>query len=274
MISCGVFVSNCAEREAIFSFRNIGENYTRYNHGVNSATADRLISLNRRFYSEHGRDFSETRARLQPGVLRLLDTMAEYESILDLGCGNGELARSLSRRGQHGTYVGLDFSVPLLNEAKREAFAFTVEFLEADLTELPVTDEQLLVSDKWSLVTAFAVLHHIPSLDLRLNIVKKVHELLKKDGLFVHSNWQFLNSPRLKARIQPWESIDLNSRDLDANDYLLDWKHGRTGLRYVHHFDEQELAELAKAGRFEIVETFYSDGENGKLGLYQIWKKA
>jgi hypothetical protein len=107
-----------------------------------------------------------------------------------------------------------------------------------------------------------------------LNIVKKVHELLKKDGLFVHSNWQFLNSPRLKARIQPWESIDLNSRDLDANDYLLDWKHGRTGLRYVHHFDEQELAELAKAGRFEIVETFYSDGENGKLGLYQIWKKA
>src|SRR6202142_1109913 len=203
MISCGVFVSNCAEREVIFSFRNIGQNYTRYNRVMNSATAQRLINLNRRFYNEHGRDFSETRARLQPGVSRLLDTMTEYESILDLGCGNGKLARSLSLRGQHGTYLGLDFSVPLLTEAQREAFAFTVNFLEADLTQLPATNEQLWVSDKWSLITAFAVLHHIPGRDLRLNIVKKVHGLLKEDGLFIHSNWQFLNSSRLKATIQP-----------------------------------------------------------------------
>jgi hypothetical protein len=98
--------------------------------------------------------------------------------------------------------------------------------------------------------------------------------LLKKDGLFVHSNWQFLNSPRLKARIQPWESIGLSPDEVDANDYLLDWKRGSAGLRYVHHFDEHELEELAQAGGFGIVETFHSDGENGKLGLYQIWKKA
>jgi tRNA (uracil-5-)-methyltransferase TRM9 len=241
---------------------------------VNSGTAERLIALNLRFYSEHGRDFSETRARLQPGVLRLLNTLDKYDAILDLGCGNGQLARSLSRSGHQGSYLGLDFSVPLLNEAEREAFTFPVKFLEANLAEFPVISEQLSVSDKWSLVTAFAVLHHIPGLDLRLNIVKKVHAMLKKEGLFIHSNWQFLNSPRLKAKIQPWESIGLSRQNVDANDYLLDWKRGHTGLRYVHHFDEQELAELAKAGRFEIVETFYSDGENGKLGLYQIWKKA
>ena len=274
MISCGVFVSNCAESELIFSFRNIEENYTRYNRAVNFATAQRLISLNRQFYSEHGRDFSETRARLQPGVLQLLGTIDKYETILDLGCGNGELACTLSQRRHHGSYLGLDFSIPLLTEAERETFAFPVNFLEADVTEFPVMREQLSVSDKWSLVTAFAVLHHIPSLELRLNIVKKVHEYLKKDGLFVHSNWQFLNSPRLKARIQPWESIGLSPQQVDSNDYLLDWKRGSTGLRYVHHFNEHELAELAKAGRFEIIETFQSDGENGKLGLYQIWKKA
>ena len=131
----------------------------------------------------------------------------------------------------------------------------------------------MLAIEEWSLVIAFAVLHHIPSLDLRLNIVSKVHDLLKKDGLFIHSNWQFLNSPRLKARIQPWESIGLGPQDVDPNDYLLDWKRGSTGLRYVHHFDEHELAGLAQAAGFEIVETFNSDGENKKLGLYQIWKK-
>jgi hypothetical protein len=42
----------------------------------------------------------------------------------------------------------------------------------------------------------------------------------------------------------------------------------------VHHFDEAELADLARLSGFEVVETFYSDGENQRLSLYQVWKKA
>ena len=91
--------------------------------------------------------------------------------------------------------------------------------------------------------------------------------------MFIHSNWQFLNSEKQKARIQLWESIGLKETEVDANDYLLDWRRGGTGLRYVHHFDESELADLAKASGFEIVETFYSDGENRKLRIYQIWRE-
>ncbi len=249
------------------------KNYTRYNRDVNSTTAGQLIELTRRFYSEHGRDFSETRARLQPGVMRLLDSLHKDEAILDLGCGNGELARTLSRRGHRGSYLGLDFSLPLLGEAEREAFTFPVKFMEEDLTAAawPSVHGN---SGFFDVVFAFAALHHIPSMDLRLMIVTKVHDLLKEEGLFIHSNWQFLDNPRLKARIQPWELARLSPGDVDPNDYLLDWKRGSKGLRYVHHFDENELAELAKASRFEIAETFYSDGENKRSGLYQIWKKS
>jgi len=238
---------------------------------VNSTTAERLIELTRRFYSEHGRDFSDTRARLQPGVTRLLDNFQKDEAILDLGCGNGELARTLSRRDHRGSYLGLDFSLPLLSEAEREAFAFPVKFLKEDLTarDWPSVDGK----ENFDLIFAFAVLHHIPGSDLRLSILEKVHKLLKQEGRFIHSNWQFLDNPRLKERIQPWELAGLTPQNVDPNDYLLDWKRGSKGLRYVHHFDEGELAELAKAGRFEIVETFYSDGENKRSGLYQIWKK-
>ena len=161
---------------------------------MNKIITKQLLDLNRHFYTEYGRDFSATRGRLQTGVVRVIETLRGDESILDLGCGNGELARTLSRRGHHGSYFGFDFSLPLLDEAEREAFAFPVQFMQADLT-------QLSVADHWSLVTAFAVLHHIPSVELRLQIIKKIHEHLKSDGIFIHSNWQFLNSPRLKARI-------------------------------------------------------------------------
>jgi (p)ppGpp synthase/HD superfamily hydrolase len=95
--------------------------------------------------------------------------------------------------------------------------------------------------------------------------------LLKPEGRFIHSNWQFLNSEKLKSRIQPWEAAAISSAKVDAGDYLLDWRSGGTGLRYVHHFTEEELSQLAQTSGFRIVESFYSDGGNHKLGLYQIW---
>lgn len=239
---------------------------------MDSATAARLIEINRDFYTHFGDSFSATRHRIQPGVRRVLDRLKGDESILDLGCGNGELARELAKRGHRGMYLGVDFSLPLLREAETQPDGFSAKFLQVDLTRLSAFSDQLSVEDGWSVITAFAVLHHIPSMDLRLNILRIVYRLLKTDGIFIHSNWQFLNSEKLKARIQPWEAAAISTSEIDTGDYLLDWRSGAKGLRYVHHFDERELNELAKAGGFRIMDTFYSDGERGNLGLYQVWK--
>ena len=239
---------------------------------MNAATADRLLNINRQFYDEHGADFSQTRERLQPGVRRLLETLHGDETILDLGCGNGELARSLSGAGHRGAYLGLDFSMPLLKEAQREAFTFPAKFIQIDLAQ--VAEQRLPNTEHYSLITAFAFLHHIPTISLRQELIRQVHHLLASGGLFMHSDWQFLSNPRLKARIQPWSAVGLTAQDVDANDYLLDWKRGGQGLRYVHHFNESELAELAHATQFDVLETFYPDGENKKSGLYQIWRKS
>jgi SAM-dependent methyltransferase len=239
---------------------------------MNSGTAARLIELNKDFYTRFGDSFSATRHRLQPGVRRILETLKGDESILDLGCGNGEFARELAKQGHHGPYLGVDFSPPLLRDAETQPEGFFARFMEVDLTKLSVTSDQLPVTDHWSLITAFAVLHHIPSTELRLNILKTVLELIDDKGRFIHSNWQFLNSEKLKARIQPWEAAAISQSDVDAGDYLLDWRDGGVGLRYIHHFDENELADLAEESGFRIRDTFYSDGEGGRLSLYQVWE--
>ena len=241
---------------------------------MDSATAARLIELNRDFYTRFGDSFSATRHRIQPGVRRVLEALKGDESILDLGCGNGELARELAKRGHRGSYLGVDFSLPLLREAESQPEGFSPKFMEADLTKLSVTSNQLSVTDHWSLITAFAVLHHIPSNELRLYILQTVRQLLQPNGLFIHSNWQFLNSEKLKARIQPWEGVSVSPSDVDAGDYLLDWRSGGEGLRYVHYFTESELNQLAGATGFQVAETFSSDGETGNLGLYQVWRTA
>src|SRR5688572_19164213 len=239
---------------------------------MDSSTAARVIELNRDFYDRFGSPFSVTRRRIQPGVRRLLDTLRGDESILDLGCGNGELARELAKRGHRGSYLGVDFSLPLLRDAETLPEDFSARFVQADLAQLSAFSIQLSVAGGWSIVTAFAVLHHIPSYELRLSILRIVRQLIKDDGLFIHSNWQFMNSVKLKARIQPWEATAVPASVVDSGDYLLDWRSGGNGLRYVHHFDEKELDELAKASGFRVSKTFYSDGAGGRLGLYQIWR--
>lgn len=237
---------------------------------MNSATAQRLIELNREFYDHFGADFSATRQRLQPGVTRLVDSFNGDESVLDLGCGNGEFARALARCAHSGSYLGLDFSLPLLADASDIPTGFPAQFLEADLTSSDWASN--VESSKFDVITCFAALHHLPSKELRQHFIQTIHDLLTPNGRFLFSTWQFLNSDKLRARLQHWERIGLTQADVDEGDYLLDWKRGGEGLRYVHHFSESELAALADKCGFEIVDTFYSDGEGGRLGLYQEWK--
>jgi len=236
---------------------------------VNPTTISRLLELNRQFYQTFAIPFSATRHRLQPGVLKILEQISPDDNLLDLGCGNGELAHELARCGQAGSYTGVDFSPPLLGEASLGQPS-NFRFILADLSGADW--DAGLTGNRYDAILVFAVLHHLPGVEMRLSLLRKARALLEPAGHFIHSEWQFLNSPRLAARVQPWEVIGLSNTDVDPGDYLLDWRQGGTGLRYVHHFSEPELMELAHQAGFEVVDSFLSDGENGRLGLYQVWK--
>jgi len=252
---------------------------------MNSVVAERLLTINHEFYNSFGVQFSATRQRLQPGVKKILDSIQNDVSILDLGCGNGHFLRELSRRGHKAPLLGVDYSLPLLRDA-REASVPGVLFREVDLTKLSANSDILTapvavlgggdaalseISGGWDVITMFATLHHIPSTEMRLDILRTVRELLKEDGKFILSNWQFLNSEKLRSRIQSWDKVGINENDLDEGDYLLDWRSGGEGMRYVHQFSVGELLGLAEQAEMRVVDSFSSDGDGGNLGLYQVW---
>jgi tRNA (uracil-5-)-methyltransferase TRM9 len=248
---------------------------------MNSVTAECLLTINKEFYSRFGDQFSATRQRLQPGVKKILETIQVNVSVLDLGCGNGHFLRELVRRGHKAPLLGVDFSLPLLRDA-REAPSLGLEFREVDLRQLSANSDTLAspvavlgdgseIKGGWDVITMFATLHHIPSTEMRFDILKTVRKLLKEDGKFILSNWQFINSAKLRSRIQPWDKVGINESDLEEGDYLLDWRSGGEGLRYVHHFTSEKLLELADQVRMRVIDSFISDGDGGNLGLYQVW---
>jgi len=235
-------------------------------------TADRLVELNHQFYQTFGADFSATRARLQPGVRRVLADWEGQEGILDLGCGNGNLARELAIRGHRGPYLGLDFSLVLLGAAGPVPEGFSAQFRQRDITS-PDWDADLPVSS-FDIICAFAVLHHIPGEAMRLRLLEKARRLLRPEGKIILSSWQFMSSEKFRARLQGWDKAGLSPREVDPDDYLLDWRGGGSGLRYVHHFSEAALGALAERANFRVAGSFYSDGQNRRLGLYQTWERG
>lgn len=233
---------------------------------------NQLIQLNQQFYQTFAAHFSATRQRIQPGVRRILDRTPPDTNILDLGCGNGELALELLKQGYHGYYLGLDFSEALLDVAKKSAWnAPHIAYARADLADS--SWDSILPPTQFNMIFSFAAFHHLPGDELRRATFEKIAQRLQPGGKFIHSHWQFLNSAKLCARVQPWDVIGLNKAQLDEGDYLLDWRRGGYGLRYVHHTHVDTLDALAAQTGFRVLESFYSDGADGNLGLYQVWEK-
>ena len=232
--------------------------------------AHKLLKLNDQFYQTFANEFSDTRQRLQPGVVKVINAIPRTARLLDLGCGNGNLAAAIREQGHRGQYLGIDISEELIGIARGLGLPNT-NFIAGDLAD-PAW-ETTLPREAFDYILCFAVMHHIPGETLRVEFFRKVHALLAPGGSFIQSNWQFLNSEKLRERIQPWDLVGLGEADVDEHDYLLDWRRGGTGLRYVHYYTSQELYALAAQTGFKVVGMFTSDGETGDLGLYQIWEK-
>ncbi len=136
------------------------------------------------------------------------------------------------------------------------------------------TEPTNIAAGPWAIVTAFAVLHHLPGRSLRLNLLTHARKWLLPGGRLILSNWQFSSNVRMKSRILPWFAAGITADDVDEGDHLVDWRGGTAGVRYVHEFRESELTELAAESGFTVVESFLSDGADRRSGLYQTWRPA
>jgi tRNA (uracil-5-)-methyltransferase TRM9 len=244
---------------------------------VNQETINQLIQVNFQFYQTFASSFSSTRYAVQPGVRQAVERYihsGEPISLLDLGCGNGSFAHYLNKLGFTGNYTGLDFSSGLLDHCQMPSVSsgLATAFLSSDITQGGW--ETAFPGQTFDIITSLAVMHHIPSLALRCQIYRSIRLLLAPGGTFIHSNWLFMNSPKLKERVLPWETVNLTTADVEPGDYLLDWRaeEGQTGYRYVHLFDEHQLEEAAEMTGFTIKDLYLSDGRQGNLAIYQIWQ--
>lgn len=243
---------------------------------MDPALNDYLLKLNQSFYDGYAQSFSSTRYSIQPGIQKLLPSLLQKQSILDLGCGNGNFAKALALASFTGNYIGTDDSLGLLHDAQRSIppqNTSQYSFFQADLaSQLPT----LLPKTHFDGIVTFAVLHHFPQTPYMEQFFTFAKTHLLPGGKFYLSCWQVKNNLRLRNRIQDWSIVDLDPTIMDENDLLLDWRaepNQPPRYRYVRHYDETTLQNAGRNAGLTLKDQFYSDGKEGNLALYQLWQK-
>ncbi len=260
---------------------------------MDAATIGRLNAINREFYRVTADEFDQTRGVSWPGWERMLPYLHTPLSVLDVGCGNGRFGvflwervvsdRSLvtshqspvasqesspsAPRPQHSlAYHGQDSNAALLNHARESLVncpGVSLQLEERDIIERPPD------TDEYDLVVLFGVLHHIPGYERRRDFMCSLAQRVKPGGLLAFAAWRFYEYARFRERIVPWpEDVQV-----EAHDYLLDWRRGQVSLRYCHYTDDAEHAELIKVTGMIEVATYRADGQDGAANCYSILQK-
>ncbi len=238
---------------------------------MNDATIRTLNAINQRFYATVATEFDVTRQRAWQGWEQIAEiTRATYQvaptglRVLDVGCGNGRfgvfLADRLGKDGLH--YHGIDSSAALLDQARTALEGIDATFEQRDLVGQPL-DEAL---GQFDLVALFGVLHHIPGADRRIDLLRTLADHVADGGYLAFSEWRFYEEPKLRERIIAWD----NGIQVEAGDYLLDWRRGETAIRYCHYVDDVEHARLVEASRLAKVAEYRADAAN----LYTVLKQT
>jgi len=247
---------------------------------MNDRTIRALNAINRRFYCDTADAFDATRAAPWPGWDRLLEILAPREAeafraVLDVGCGNGRFAATLVAAAQRGApihYTGVDSSAPLLDRARVRELPFPVDLEHFDVVEANL---DALPRGPFSGIALFAVLHHVPSVERRLALLRALGERLTQDGWLAAASWQFEAFARFRERLLSWETYNERTADpidtsqLEPGDHLLPWGDGEA-VRYCHFTSEADTGALLREAGFEVEQTWAADGREGNLNRYVL----
>jgi tRNA (uracil-5-)-methyltransferase TRM9 len=255
---------------------------------------NKLNQLNLDFYQQFAGEFASAREYYWSGWEKLLPIISRFRSkkeitVADVGCGHGRFASFLSEKLSEEMqidYNGFDNSSKLLELAKErvggiERLDNTAFLHELDLlTQLQNNPKQLITlpnepKPSFDLICLFGVFHHIPSIELRRVLIHKLIKQLTPDGLLIITFWDFKNFERFSKKIIDPKTVDIDPKELESNDYILDWKKGGTAYRYCHYATPHEVEELLQTPptnmpyiKTNVVSSFSADGREGSINRY------
>ncbi len=224
---------------------------------MNKKEVKQILNLNKKFYQSIAKDFSQTRQAPWMGWGRVAEILRKENKekptskgvkILDLGCGNGRFFGFIDSKIPNIKYTGLDINNDLLQEAKNK---YGKRYKNAKFIKKDVLKKIEKIKNKYNIVVAFGLAHHIPDKNFRKKWFSQLPKLLDINNgcksFLVLTFWEFEEKP---------------------GDYLIGWDKRKGTTRFCHKYSKKEIDELIKMYKklgLEIVDDYFSDSRNHYL---------
>jgi ubiquinone/menaquinone biosynthesis C-methylase UbiE len=128
------------------------------------------------------------------------------ETIIDIGCGFGDLLIRLRKDGHKGKLYGIDISKGMIEEAKENSKGLDIQFKVSKAEELPFKDES------FDIVICKHSLYHF-ELD---KAISEIERCLKKKGILIFT----LNSYSQRSKYYSEKYKKLISKELNNYNYV------------------------------------------------------
>jgi alkylated DNA repair protein alkB family protein 8 len=189
--------------------------------------------------------FDLTRRKPWTQCIDFIDTLSKTDMVVDLGCGNG---RHLIPCAEHcKEVIGLDISKELLGITGKKLKGKNLDnttLLHADMTNIP------LKNDTVDSILFIAALHNLKGKDRRIQSLKEVKRVLKKDGTALISVWSRWQDKYRKHFLKKWFTQMGKSEFGDIDIY---WKqHGLDIPRFYHLYSKKEFISDIRLAGLEI----------------------
>ncbi len=273
-----------------------------------------LVALNNRFYTRQAASFSRSRQTAWAGWARIAEILRQQPwmgegrdvTLFDLACGNCRFERFVAGEFPQTSwdFFALDACEELLREGVEALAAdvgegdggrISVQTRTLDILQTLLDTEAAepdLGVPPCDLAVSFGFLHHVPTQELRAQVLHLLLEQVEPGGLVAVTLWRPLRSESLArkaeevypAAIESLQRLEpvFDAAQLEEGDCFLGWGEGSEeeapddegAYRYCHHFSDAEVEELIEdAHPVELIERFDADGRGGNLNTYLIFQR-
>lgn len=188
------------------------------------------------------KSFDATRRKPWKQCIDFINTLPKTNIVVDIGCGNG---RHLIPCAKHcKKVIGIDISRELLAIIQKKINKEKLEntfLLHSDVLNIPLKDDTI------DSVLLVAALHNIKGKDRRIQSLKEIKRVLKKNGKALVSVWSRWQDKYRKQFFKKWFTQMGQNEFGDINIY---WgQHGLNIPRFYHLYSKRELlSDLRQAG--------------------------
>ena len=228
---------------------------------INQSVSDKPTEIEKKHvyevYDKISEHFSQTRYKPWPLVSEFLNSLEKNSMVLDVGCGNGKYLSENKNLVMWGT----DRSGNLLSIAKEKNI--NAQCFIADSLKLPIK------SESFDAAISIAVIHHFSNELLRIQALKEIFRVIKKNGkvlIYVWAMEQKEKKFKEQDNFVPWHlqkkyENESKVETLENGPNITEDKNINCKVyqRYYHVFIKGELEDIInKTGdNVEIIKSYF-----------------